>query len=172
MRTSAARLTDRSAPRFTRSISVAATVLVAAASAVGARGHDGSVACPRPAFAELKRAFADDMRSKSLEPVLSLYDPSATFFDDNLAIRDPTQLRRLFMQVFARFDSNLRLEAGVVTATRRGTQPACTEVGRYTESLTDRATGQVQHIRRGYRFVYAPDRGGRWRFATMDWRPR
>ena len=94
--------------------------------------------------------FVDDMRTKNLEDVLSLYTANAVFLDpEGHRFATPAALRSLYVQVFATYDSD------------------------YTEDLRTRATGEVQHLCGGFRFDWVRQPSGtgqaRWLIERMQW---
>jgi ketosteroid isomerase-like protein len=128
--------------------------------------------CASPGRIELNRRFVRDMRAKRLEDVLGLYTADAVFLNpDGSSVRDRTGLRKLYVTVFATYDSDLRLAPGKVRpAAARVIE--CVEDGAYEEDLRTRSTGEVHDVSGAYRFTTRRLRGGAWRFSRMEWTSR
>jgi ketosteroid isomerase-like protein len=149
-----------------------AWVVCAAALALGAPAFAREGACPRGQLSLLRRSFETAMASKQRERVLKLYSPDVVFLDEvSRRLQGRAELEGLYATVFAEYDSHLRLTPSTVARRRWATRLVCVEDGRFTEDLRDRSSGVVQHAHGPYRFAYARDADGRWRFVLMDWRP-
>jgi ketosteroid isomerase-like protein len=151
---------------------IAALALVALLETSVGDADASPAACDPAAAARLKRLFAEDMRTKDLKAVLSLYSADATFHEpDGTTTQGAVALRRLYRRTFATFDSDITLAPGVLTPVASPASGACAEQGVYREHLRRRATGQALAVKGGYRFVYGRDRTGRWRIREMAWLP-
>jgi ketosteroid isomerase-like protein len=123
--------------------------------------------CASPSLFRIKRTFERDMKNKDLN-VLNLYVSAAVFTNPDGSQVSGAALRRLFVAVFGRFDSDLHLRSGRVFGTKNG---GCVEEGFFSERLRSRADGRVKNSRGRYRFGYVPGSGGRWHFKEMKWLP-
>jgi uncharacterized protein (TIGR02246 family) len=124
---------------------------------------------PRPNIPTQR--FLDDMRSKNLEDVLALYTPDAVFTDpEGQTFSTPTAIRKLYIQVFATYDSDLHLNSSSLSINRDNKTGTAVDTGLYTEDLTVRATGVVLHPNGNYRFVWSLQPDGRWLISRMEWK--
>ncbi len=111
------------------------------------------------------------MRSKNLEDVLALYTPDAVFTDpEGQTFSTPTAIRKLYIQVFATYDSDLHLNSSSLSINRDNKTGTAVDTGLYTEDLTVRATGVVLHPNGNYRFVWSLQPDGRWLISRMEWK--
>jgi len=154
----------------------AAPAMAAVAGALAicgaAVGRDGAERCPIDQLGRLRRSFEAAMRWKDRDQVLRLYGPDAVFFDEvSRRLEGRAQLEGLYATVFARYDSHLRLTPDTIAPRRHGARLVCDERGHFTEALRDRRSGRVQRAQGPYRFAYARETDGAWRFVLMDWRP-
>lgn len=109
--------------------------------------------------------FVRDLHDKNVDDVLTLYTPDAIFIDPDGHRYSGPALRKLYEQVTATFDSDLHLKALGITRS----DGIAIEHGTYTETLRNRATGKVQHIRGTYRFTAQVQSDGRCLFKRMLW---
>jgi ketosteroid isomerase-like protein len=119
----------------------------------------------------LRARFIEDMRSKNLEDVLALYTSDASFHDPgghDIAGREA--LRKLYIEVFATYDSNITMTETQHVAEGMPRNPtAIVEQGSYSETLGVRANRTSMHVCGGYVFRYVPNPQGGWLIARMEW---
>jgi len=116
--------------------------------------------------------FISDMRHKNIEDVLSLYAPDAVFVDTaSHNYSTPKALRKLYRQVFATYDSDLKLELERTDVSRDITLPLSTIVqrGSFDESLHTRGTTITQRLCGHYTFAWMLQEDGRWLIQRMEW---
>ena len=116
--------------------------------------------------------FVNDMRHKNIEDALSLYSPDAVFVDTaGHTFTTPKALRKLYRQVFATYDSDLKLELERVDVTGDITLPqaAITQRGSFDENLRTRSTKITQRLCGHYTFTWMLQDSGRWLIQRMEW---
>jgi ketosteroid isomerase-like protein len=119
-----------------------------------------------PEITQELNTFAQRMHDKKEDAILRSYTADAVFIDPSgKRFSTSSQLRALYDQVFATFDSDLRFEQPVIV--RRGHSYHTSGV--FTETLRNRKTGQVQHISGRYQFNLTPFYDGHWAFTRMQW---
>lgn len=117
----------------------------------------------------LERRFIEDMRTKNLDDVVSLYAPGAVFIQpDSTQVIGENALRKLYRTVFATYDSDLSLEDSDIRSISAGGS-LCVHSGRYTETLRTRKDSTVAHIRGVFSFTYKRMKDGHWRVTRMRW---
>jgi ketosteroid isomerase-like protein len=146
-------------------LTCAAAIVPPAQAASLSSTADRVLVCAGPNLLAIKRTFERDMKHKDLN-VLTLYAPAAVFTNPDGSQVSGAALRRLFVAVFGRFDSDLHLRAGRVFGTKNG---GCVEEGSFSELQRARAGGKTTNSTGRYRFRYVPGAGGRWRFKEMKW---
>jgi ketosteroid isomerase-like protein len=109
--------------------------------------------------------FIRDLHDKNIDDVLTLYTPDAIFIGPDAHRYSGPALRKLYEQVTAAFDSDLHLKRLGLTRSNS----IAVEHGTYTETLRNRATGNVKHIHGTYRFKAQEQSDGRWLFMRMAW---
>jgi uncharacterized protein (TIGR02246 family) len=116
--------------------------------------------------------WIQDMQVKNLEDVLSLYTPDAVFIDpEGHPFATPEALRKLYVQVFATYDSDLTRGKGTI-AVQGDPQVAgavAVEAAEYSENLRTRASNTTAHVCGDYRFTYVLQKDGRWLVSRMEW---
>jgi len=121
----------------------------------------------------LRAHWADDMRSKNLDDILSLYAPGAVFLrPEGPPISTASDLRALYETVFSTYDSDITLDPPRHHETGTPHHPnAIVDEGTYRETLRTRATGTTQILCGRYTFTYskATDGANGWRIARMEW---
>jgi uncharacterized protein (TIGR02246 family) len=116
--------------------------------------------------------FIDDMRHKNLEDVLALYSPDAVFVDTaGHKYSTPRALRKLYRQVFATYDSDLKLDLERVDISGDTTLPLAIIIqrGSFDENLHTRGTNITQRLCGHYTFDWMCQDDGRWLIQRMEW---
>jgi ketosteroid isomerase-like protein len=110
--------------------------------------------------------FAQRMHDKQEDAILVSYTPDAVFIDPSgKRFTTPTQMRKLYDQVFATYDSDLHFSTPVLVMHGHAYHVS----GTFTEDLRDRHTGTVQHLSGIYQFRLAAFYDGHWSFTRMQW---
>jgi len=116
--------------------------------------------------------WIQDMQTKNLGDVLTLYTRDAVFVDpDGHQFATPEALRKLYTQVFATYDSDLTRGKGTI-AVQDNPQVAgaiAVESAEYSEDLRTRATNTTAHLCGEYRFTYILQQDGQWLISRMEW---
>jgi uncharacterized protein (TIGR02246 family) len=117
------------------------------------------------------RQYADDMRAKNLEDILSLYTPDATFTDpDGKTYSTPEDLRNLYQQVFTTYDADLTFTIKDQNVKYSdGLASSAVESDSYEEALLTRATKIVQHVCGEVTFTWVRQSDGQWLIASQKW---
>jgi len=117
------------------------------------------------------RQYADDMRAKNLEDILSLYTPDATFTDpDGKTYSSPEDLRKLYQQVFTTYDSDLIFTVKDQNVKYSdGLASGAVETDSYEEALLTRSTKSVQHLCGDVTFTWVRQDDGQWLIASQKW---
>jgi len=116
--------------------------------------------------------FVEDIRRKNIANVLSLYSPDAVFVDTTgHQYATPKALRKLYRQVFATYDSDLKLDLERIDVTGDITLPQATIVqrGSFDENLHTRGTKTIQRLCGHYTFAWMLQDNGRWLIQRMEW---
>jgi len=116
--------------------------------------------------------WTQDMQTKNLDDVLSLYTLDAVFIDPNgNQFTTPGALRKLYVQIFATYDSDLTRGKGTISIQGNPQVPGAiaVEAADFTENLRARATNTTAHLCGGYRFTYILQKDGHWLISRMEW---
>lgn len=114
----------------------------------------------------LKQRWADDVRTKNLDDILTLYTEDASIIEpDHSAITGLKEIRRYYETAFATYDSDLHYGRGG----RGFSAQTATEGGEYTEYRRTRATGVVMDVCGRYVFNYREQLDGTYRLSRQDW---
>jgi ketosteroid isomerase-like protein len=117
----------------------------------------------------VERRFVDDLKTKKMDDVLSLYTPGAVFIQpDGTEVIGLDALRRLYLTIFATYDSDLSLEDSEIRPVSSGSS-LCVHSGHYDENLRTRKDGTTAHIHGMYSFTYKRTKDGRWLITRMRW---
>jgi ketosteroid isomerase-like protein len=120
----------------------------------------------QPDFAAtLNQQFVHDLHDKKIDDVLKLYTADAVFVNPDGSEHSGPELRKLYEQVAAAFDSDLHLKC---VSIKRDLNTLI-EDGTYTEELGHRDTGKTDHVQGTYRFTVHLDADGEWRYSRMEW---
>jgi ketosteroid isomerase-like protein len=126
-------------------------------------------AVPNPstsAIVQQLTLFAQRMHDKQETAILASYTSDAVFLDpEGHRFETPAQLRKLYDQVFATFDADLHFDPPSIDQRGHSFHTA----GTYTETLTNRKTGEVQHLHGRYRINFSPFYDGHWAITRMQW---
>jgi ketosteroid isomerase-like protein len=110
--------------------------------------------------------FAQRMHDKQEDAILASYTKDAVFIDPSgKRFTTPEQMRKLYDQVFATYDSDLHFSEPSLLMNGHSFHVS----GTFTEDLRDRHTGTVQHIHGTYQFRLAAFHDGHWAFTRMQW---
>jgi len=116
--------------------------------------------------------WIQDMQTKNLDDVLALYTPDAVFVDpEGHQFATPDARRKLYMQVFSTYDSDLTRGKGTI-AIQGNPEVAgsiAVESAEFTENLRTRATNTTTHLCGDYRFTYILQQNGHWLISRMEW---
>jgi ketosteroid isomerase-like protein len=121
------------------------------------------------------RQYADDMRAKNIEDILSLYTPGATFTDpDGNTFSTPDAMRKLYEQVFAAYDSDLTFTVKNQSVNGDGYSAGTTAVESddYEETLQTRATKTMQQVCGDCIFTWVRQADGVWLMSSQKWTVR
>jgi ketosteroid isomerase-like protein len=115
---------------------------------------------------ELRDEWVNDLRSKQLDHILTLYAPNAVFLQPSGArVSGQAALRDLFKNVMGSFDSELTLH--VVNTGASGN--LVYEDGNYEETLVPLAGGPKIQMHATYLTVYRRQGDGTWRIVEHMW---
>ncbi len=119
------------------------------------------------------RQFVSDMRTKNIDDVLQLYAPDAVFVDPNgNKFATPDDLRKLYEQVFATYDSDLeftRTSIKVVKGDASKAGSMAVETDNYHENLLARKTKQIQEVCGASTSSWVRQADGRWVMSSQTW---
>jgi len=117
------------------------------------------------------RQYADDMRAKNIGDILSLYTQDATFTDpDGKTYSSPEDLRKLYEQVFATYDSDLSFTVKDQNVKYSdGLASSAIEADSYEEALLTRSTKTLQHVCGDVVFTWVRQGDGQWLIASQRW---
>jgi ketosteroid isomerase-like protein len=119
--------------------------------------------------ASVERQFVEDLKTKNMDGMLSLYAPGAVFIQpDSTQVVGHDALRKLYVTVFATYDSDLSLGDSDIRPVSAGSS-LCVHTGQYAENLRTRKDGTVAHVRGLYSFTYKRMKDGRWLITRMRW---
>jgi uncharacterized protein (TIGR02246 family) len=117
------------------------------------------------------RQYADDMRAKNIEDILSLYTQDATFTDpDGKTYSTPEELRKLYEQAFSTYDSDLTFtvkDLNVKYADNLAS--SAIESDSYEEALRTRASKTMQQVCGDCIFTWVRQSDGQWLIASQRW---
>ena len=117
--------------------------------------------------------FVEDMRAKKLEDVLSLYARDAVFIDPSGAkFSTPDQLRGLYKQVFATYDSDLSVVGGEgygLEPGAPGPYKIATASVDWQETLRTRATNTSQALCGHLDVTWKNEGHDHWLITEMKW---
>jgi ketosteroid isomerase-like protein len=116
--------------------------------------------------------WIQDMQTKNLDDVLALYTPDAVFVDpEGHQFATPDALRKLYIQVFATYDSDLSRGKGTIAIQGNPEVPGAiaVESAEFTENLRTRATNTTAKLCGDYRFTYILQQNGHWLISRMEW---
>ena len=127
-----------------------------------------------PKIMVLPRArFTQDMLTKNLEDILTLYTPDAVFIDPSGQEADsPATMRKFYEHIFATYDSDLVWgKTSTDFETPHGNQKLLLVVqsGEYSENLGLRESGKTMHMCGDYKFSYIQQDSGQWLISRMEW---
>jgi ketosteroid isomerase-like protein len=117
------------------------------------------------------RQYADDMRAKNIEDILSLYTPDATFTDpDGKTFSTPDGLRQLYEQAFATYDSDVTFTVKDLNVKYADSlASSAVEADSYEEVLRTRATKTIQQVCGDCIFTWERQSDGQWLIASQRW---
>jgi ketosteroid isomerase-like protein len=119
-----------------------------------------------PVITAQLNTYAQRMHDKQEDAILASYTNDAVFIDPSgMRFTTPAQMRKLYDQVFATYDSDLHFSAPTLVMHGHSYHVS----GTFTEDLRDRRTGTVQHIHGTYQFRLAAFYDGHWAFTRMQW---
>jgi ketosteroid isomerase-like protein len=145
-------------------IVLASALLVRTTAATAASEKDGCAV--KPAALPTER-LSNDMRTKNIADVMTLYDDRAAFVDpDGTQYRGRAALYSLYERVFATLDTNIVM---VGREWRSTAARACIENGQYKEDLRVRPTGTTHHYEGNYSITYKRQSDGVWRISRQEW---
>lgn len=106
------------------------------------------------------------MHDKQENAILASYTNDAVFIDPSgKRFSTPVEMRKLYDQVFADYDSDLHFSEPTVFMNGHSYHLS----GTFSEDLRDRHTGEVQHLSGTYQFRVAAFYDGHWSFTRMEW---
>jgi len=129
---------------------------------------------PRPPIEvppTLRARWADDMKRKDLEDILTLYAPGAEFVDERGKSYTDASLADLYRSVFATTDAE-EIQLAQPSHHEEGEPRHITKIfedGTYEETLRDRATGSRSRLCGSYSITYTKNPAGGWLIARMAW---
>jgi uncharacterized protein (TIGR02246 family) len=114
------------------------------------------------------RQFAEDLHSKDIEDILSLYTPDAV-------VSDPTgqtsagadSLRKLYEQTFATYDTDINFTQ-VSLAVADG-QSKAVEIDDYQETVLTKATKSIEQNCGVCTSAWVMQSDGRWQMTSQKW---
>ena len=110
--------------------------------------------------------FVRDLHDKNIDDVMTLYTSKAVFVNpDGKTFKGEDQIRKLYEQVTATYDSDLHL----TTTNLRYTKNTAIEHGTFTETLRTRETGATQQLSGSYVFVHERQSDGTWLISVQKW---
>jgi len=114
--------------------------------------------------------WIDDMHTKNLADILTMYTPNTRFIDpDHHSFFSPDARRKLFESVFATYDSDLDIDVFSSTAGTKPNPIAAVQSGYYHENLRLRASGQITVACGIVGFVWEKQHDGRWLISFQTW---
>jgi ketosteroid isomerase-like protein len=117
-------------------------------------------------LAKIREAWAEDLRTKQLEPILKFYAPDAAFLQPTgERITGSAALRTLFQTIMATFNSDLTLQSQNLETSG----DLAYDSGDFRESLTTIATGAKITSKGSYIIIFKrqPDRS--WQIVQHVW---
>jgi uncharacterized protein (TIGR02246 family) len=120
------------------------------------------------------RQYADDMRAKNIEDILSLYTEDATFTDpDGKTFSTPDGLRQMYQQVFTTSDADLNFTIKDLNVKYDGSLAStAVEADSYEEVLLKRDTKTIQKSCGECIFTWQRQNDGQWLISSQKWTSR
>ena len=117
-------------------------------------------------FAKMREAWAQDLRTKQLEPILKFYAPDAVFLQPNgERITGSAALRSLFQTIMATFNSDLTLHSQNLETSGA----LAYDSGDFQETLTTIATGAKITSKGSYIIIFKRQPNGSWQIVQHVW---
>jgi ketosteroid isomerase-like protein len=148
-------------PLFPRTGRVAVAFL--AFAAIFAPTFSTTTAAPQNStlatLAKIREAWAQDLHTKQLEPILKFYAPDAAFLQPSGdRLTGSAALRTLFVTIMANFNSDLTLHSQNLEASG----DLAYDSGDFQESLTTIATGAKITSKGSYILIFKRQPSGTW----------
>ncbi|HEY4949780.1 MAG TPA: DUF4440 domain-containing protein [Candidatus Acidoferrales bacterium] len=149
---------------------VVALLVVAVLVAPAFFGSPATTAAPETAtpeaFAKLREAWVQDLRTKQLEPILKFYATDAAFLQpDGERITGSAALRTLFQTIMATFNSDLTLHSWSLESSG----DLAYDSGDFQETLTNIATAAKMNSKGSYVIIYKRQANGAWQIVQHVW---
>jgi ketosteroid isomerase-like protein len=117
-------------------------------------------------LAQIRQAWAQDLHTKQLEPILKLYAPDAAFLQPNgERITGAAALRTLFQTVMSTFTSDLTLHSQSLETSG----DLAYDSGEFQETLTVLATGAKIYSKGSYVMIFKRQPNGSWQIVQQVW---
>lgn len=138
-------------------------------AAAGQSSHDpetGPESAAPKVFAALREAWAQDLHEKKIDACVAAYGADGEFLQpDGGRVKGTADLRKLFEQIAATFDSNLVFDSRRVETSG----DLAYDSGEFREVLTMRVSGKRLFSTGSYLSVYRRQQSGAWLIAEQVW---